>query len=150
MTPDEEAVLALHQGWMDANRTGDCGWLRENLAPDYSMANTNGSFYRSSEHLQQLWEYYRKQYGGWGIVEGPPATCESRDVELRVVGDVGWVSYRIRFAGESTGGDGPGDFGEGFDVQARGTDVMERRDGRWVIVHGHYSIGEAGAPAGGV
>ena len=150
MTSDEQAVLVVHQGWMDANRTGDVGWLREHLAPEYWMANTNGSTYHGIDQICELWEYYRRFYAGWGVVEGPLVTCESRDPVVTVCGDAGWVAYRVRFAGHSVGGRGKGDFGaHDFDVNVRGTDIMRRIDGRWKIVHGHYSIGEPGAPAGG-
>jgi ketosteroid isomerase-like protein len=148
MTPDERSVLAVHQGWLDANTTGDVAWLRENLAPEYTMMNTNGSVYRGIDHICALWEYYRRQYHGWHGA-GEPLTCESIDPEVQVVGDVGWVAYRLLFAGESAGGQGQGDLAGSFRFEARGTDVLVRRDGRWLIAHGHYSFGAPGGPAGG-
>src|SRR5262245_46068183 len=112
MTVDEQAALAVHEGWVRANRTGDVGWLRENLDADYWMANTNGSVYRGVDQICELWEYYRTQYAGWGTVPGPEVTCESAESNVWVVGDTAWVAYHGRFAGVSTGGEGKGDFGQ--------------------------------------
>lgn len=143
MTPDEQAVLAVHQGWLEANKTGDVPWLRENLAPDYYMINLNGSLYDGLDHICRLWEFYRDHFEGWGTVPGDPIDCESIDPKVRVNGDAAWVMYRLRFVGNAEL------FGGHFDMNARGTDVMERRDGRWLIVHGHYSVGDPGGPEGG-
>ncbi|MEZ5101763.1 MAG: nuclear transport factor 2 family protein [Thermoleophilia bacterium] len=148
MSADEQAVLAVHLGWLRANETGDVAWLREHLDPGYTMMNTNGSVYRGPEHLVALWEYYRGMYPGWRGA-GAPLVVESVDPEVRVVGDAAWVAYRLIFAGESTGGEGQGDIAGTFRFETRGTDVLVRRDGRWRIAHGHYSFGSPGGPAGG-
>jgi ketosteroid isomerase-like protein len=140
---DTEAVLAVHDGWLAANETGDVAWLRENLAPDYFMINLNGALYDGLDHICRLWEYYRTTTAGWGILPGPRATAEVVHRVVRVVGDVGWVAYRFVYRGVAT------DMGGSFELPSRGTDVMERRDGRWLIVHGHYSVGEPGGPEGG-
>jgi hypothetical protein len=33
--------------------------------------------------------------------------------------------------------------------QARGTEIYQRLNGVWTMVHAHFSIGESGGPMGG-
>jgi ketosteroid isomerase-like protein len=140
---DAEEVLALHEGWLKANATGDVRWLRENLAQDYFMANLNGSLYDGLDHVCRLWEHYRTTTAGWGLVPGEPASAEVVHRVVRVAGDFAWVVYRLVFRGVAS------DLGGAFELPSRGTDVLERRGGRWLIVHGHYSVGEPGGPESG-
>lgn len=145
MTDDERAAADVSRAWLVANRTGDTGWLRENLGPDYTMHNLNGSDYIGVDHIVSLWEYYSEGMEGWGKLPGDPVQVEmTGEPVVRVSGDMALVSYRGRFKGVSA------DYGGDFDVDFRGTDVLERIDGRWKIQHGHYSPATPGGHAGGI
>jgi DNA phosphorothioation-dependent restriction protein DptG len=83
------------------------------------------------------------QYVGWSAYkEGVKklfATLESasfklnEDVAVQRRGKVAWVTYT--FAAELRMKDGKVTRGEG-----RGTDVLEKRGGKWMIVHEHVSF----------
>jgi len=52
-------------------------------------------------------------------------------VEPQVRGDVSWTSFRYELAMEMSGNQ--------MEIEGRGTAVLERREGRWMIVHLHTS-----------
>jgi ketosteroid isomerase-like protein len=52
---------------------------------------------------------------------------------IRVVGDVAWIA--AAWASEAMGPDG-----REFTRPGRGTFVLERRGGRWLAVHSHFSL----------
>jgi uncharacterized protein (TIGR02246 family) len=59
---------------------------------------------------------------------------------ISAAGPVAWAAadgvFRIRAGGQA------------FAMPARGTFVLEKRDGRWLIVHSHFSTPAAGQAAG--
>jgi ketosteroid isomerase-like protein len=60
------------------------------------------------------------------------------DVRIKVhkSGEVAWLTGFVLFEGKS--------FGQPFDLTARLTYILEKRDGRWIIVHTHASVPIAG------
>ena len=115
------------------------------MAPGHDgtiLFNTNGSVYVGVEHWCELWDYYRDHIKGDRRTQGEPPRFESVDPRVTVSGDAAWVLYRLRMIGKLDG--------EPLPEQSRGTEIYERIDGEWVMVHGHWSIGEPGGPAGGL
>jgi ketosteroid isomerase-like protein len=141
---DEAEVLRMHQDFVTANRTGDTAWCRANMAPGemgITLFNTNGSTYQGVEHWCELWDYYRHHIKGDRVKKEPPL-FESVDPVVTVNGDAAWVIYRLRMAGTLDE--------EMLPPMARGTEIWRREGDRWVLVHGHWSVGGPGGPAGGL
>lgn len=67
----------------------------------------------------------------------PALSTEIHDERVEVEGDVAWVTYLSRYQA---------DFGAvgTYDGGMRSTEIWRRRDGKWEIVHTHFS---APAPA---
>jgi ketosteroid isomerase-like protein len=145
MTSDEQAVLDLHLGFVAANRTGDTSFLRAHMAPGKELVwfNLNRSTYLGVDHICRLWEYLSesalRSKGGGGR-----ATCESIDPQVTVVGDVAWVTYRLRFEADF----GP-ELGQ-VNQPSRGTEIWRRIDGEWRMAHCHFSDYAAGGWEGGL
>ena len=55
------------------------------------------------------------------------------DTHMHAAGDSAWIAGS--WSTEVTGPDG-----RPFERPGRGTFVLERRDGRWVVVHSHFSL----------
>jgi ketosteroid isomerase-like protein len=144
VTPEEE-ILNIHLGYVLANRTGDTAWCRANMAggdDGVILYNTNGSNYIGVEHWCNLWDYYKDHIKGDRRTKGEPPLFESSQRRITVSDDAAWVTYRMRMVGKLDGVEMPED--------ARGTEIYQRIDGEWRMVHGHWSIGGPGGPAGGV
>jgi ketosteroid isomerase-like protein len=144
LSPEEE-LLEIHQRYVVANRTGDTAWCRANMAGGEDgvvLFNTNGSNYVGVDHWCNLWEYYQKHITGDSRTKGEPPLFESIDPKVTVVGDAAWITYRLRMVGKLDG--------EKMPESARGTEIYRNIDDQWQMVHGHWSIGEAGGPAGGL
>lgn len=75
------------------------------------------------------WPEYRDQHLVPELAAAPGVRYEHTAIEPVVRGEVAWVAFRREFRG-TTGAEL---------VQGRGTAVLEKRDGRWVIVHLHMS-----------
>ena len=66
-------------------------------------------------------------------------TVRDRVVEVSKGGDVAWVSELWDWDGVSAG--------EPFSLKGmRQTSILEKRQDKWLFVHGHASIGVAGQP----
>jgi ketosteroid isomerase-like protein len=142
LNEDEQTVLDVHEEWLIANRTADTDWCRANMTADGVFCNTNGSRYLGAEHWCQLWDEYRAHIKGDRRTQGEPPLLISTDVDVTVEGDVAWVTGRNKFYGKFDG--------ERLPEDARTTEIYRRVDGAWKMVHGHWSWGSPGGPAGGV
>lgn len=148
---DEQDVIEVSKQWLEANNRGDTGWLRENLTDDYYMHNANGSHYRGIDHICALWDEYRKAVSWDGKGEPDDFHTEMTEpVEAQVHGDHAFVAYRfkVRVVPVAEGWMTPP--GVPMEGLVNATDVLRREDGRWKIVHGHYSLANPGQPAGGL
>ncbi len=67
----------------------------------------------------------------WGVTRG--FTFRLDELHLGVSGDQAWVAVPW----DSEGRHGSGDW---FDRPGRATIVLERRDGRWLALHTHFSL----------
>jgi ketosteroid isomerase-like protein len=83
------------------------------------------------------------KYRGWQDYEDGfrKVAADYKSIEITVApdfhatraGDVAWVTYTLDLAMQPTTGDP-------VKVQARGTDVLEKRGEEWMIVHEHVSV----------
>ena len=76
------------------------------------------------------WPEYRDQHLVPEMESFPELRYEHTAIEPVVRGDVAWVAFRRLLSSGASGAE---------PAQGRGTAVLERRDGRWVIVHLHMS-----------
>ena len=76
------------------------------------------------------WAEYRDQYLTPELARHPGLRYAHTAIEPVVRGNVAWVAFRRELSSNAAGAE---------PVQGRGTAVLEKRDGRWVIVHLHMS-----------
>jgi ketosteroid isomerase-like protein len=136
---DEAQILELHHQFVAANQAIDVDWLRAHMVPGPDALmwfNLNKSDYVGVDHICRLWEFLAIVAGG------AEQTCYSIDPRVRVNGDVAWVDSHIRIEA---------DFGPMGKVSqsARMTEIWERTDGEWKMVHFHCSEHEPGGWEGG-
>lgn len=77
------------------------------------------------------WAEYRDQHLKPEIAQFTDLTFRHTAVEAALRGDVAWVAFRQQINGNTSGG--------ATAVSGRATAVLERREGRWLIVHLHVS-----------
>jgi ketosteroid isomerase-like protein len=126
---DERRIWELHRGFANANRTGDVKFLRDHMAPGADRLlwyNLNQSNYVGVDHIVELWEMLRAASGG------KEARVQCRDERVTVVGDLALVTYLLDFAADF------GALGK-FVQQARDTEVWQKIDGAWKMIHFHCS-----------
>lgn len=129
MTNDEKQIRELHEGFAQANTTGDVAFLRAHMAPGadtLTWFNLNQSNYIGVDHICELWDFLR------GVSAGRAAECKVRDQRVTVSGDAAWVVYALDFRA---------DFGALGKVaqDARCTEIWQRQSGEWRMVHFHCS-----------
>jgi ketosteroid isomerase-like protein len=129
MSADETTILELHRGFIDANKTGETSFLREHMAAgpnELRWYNLNQSNYVGVDHICELWDFLR------GITAGGEAETATRDERVTVSGDAAWVTYGLHFAADF------GPMGK-VDQDARATEIWQRQQGEWRMVHFHCS-----------
>jgi ketosteroid isomerase-like protein len=129
MTDDEKRIRELHAGFVEANTTGDVAFLRAHMVPGVdalSWFNLNQSNYVGVDHISELWQFLS------GVSAGRKAECKAREERITVTGDAAWVVYALDFRA---------DFGAMGKVaqDARCTEVWQRLNGDWRMVHFHCS-----------
>ncbi|MGH9030687.1 MAG: YybH family protein [Acidimicrobiia bacterium] len=137
-TTDEATILELHHGFVEANKTGDTSYLRAHMAPGpegFRWYNLNKSVYVGMEHIIRLWDFL--------VALGGQATIPIKEEQVHVSGDVAFVSYIMQF---------DADFGAMGKVSqsARSTEIWERQNGEWKMIHFHCSEHEPGGWEGGL
>jgi ketosteroid isomerase-like protein len=135
---DVQEILRIHREFVDANGPVDSSYLRERAVSEPGELvwfNLNGSNYIGLDHIVQLWDMLRSIMGGEGM------SSDLREEQVRVVGDVAWVSYLNHYAA---------DFGNlgSFNAGMRGTEIWRRIDGEWKLAHAHFSTHVPGQMGG--
>ena len=125
---DEAAIKELHDGFVEANKTGYHPFLEAHMAPGMQLVwyNLNQSNYHGVDHIVDLWKMLV------AMSQGREAKCVSRDDEITMIGDVGLVTYLLDFNADF------GSLGK-FVQEARCTEVWQRMDGAWKMIHFHCS-----------
>ena len=130
---DEKAVIA------EVIRNNIMWALTKDVAMQEStMAHDEDLFYfwTGSTHVVSGWKEHRKCFEQWLDPRFKAVRTEVRDLKVHLSrsGDVAWYSATLD---DVVSWDGKvGRFGEGL----RWTGVLEKRDGRWVIVQMHASV----------
>lgn len=77
--------------------------------------------------ISRGWADYRDNHLSPELKELRITRYQPSDIEVHVAGDVAWAIFRYSLMGEAAG--------KPVDIVGRGTAVLERRDGRWVVRH---------------
>lgn len=77
--------------------------------------------------LDRTWKSYRDHHLAPELREMKHMRYRPTEIEARVSGDLAWAIFRYTLSGEA---------GERkLDIVGRGTAILERRDGRWIVRH---------------
>lgn len=123
--PAVDELVHLHRLWSDANVTGDMTFFDEHMHGDVVLFSGDGGVHRGLREARSEWAFVQEEFGYRGI------DMTTSDVDVRVHGDGGWVLYEFRLRFEMSG--------EDHEIRGRGTELYERRDGRWRMAAGHWS-----------
>lgn len=138
---DQKAVLAVHHAWLKANDVLDYSELVKIWHPGekHKSFNFNGYSYSNLADWKNIWDYYRprmkvqKPYSPGNVhivIRG--------DMAVIVADNVGRFKEWLKPSEDSTTHNPP---------YYRATEVVIREDGKWQIVHAHFSIqGEGERP----
>jgi uncharacterized protein (TIGR02246 family) len=131
---DAKSVRAVLDQYIRAWQAGDVPALAVTMArdPDTVVIGTDAAEYLVGWPAVE--SSLRKQLGTF---EGTKVSSRDRRITLGRSGTVAWVSelwdITTRAGGESVALSG-----------MRASHVLEKRDGKWLIVHAHYSMPVAG------
>jgi ketosteroid isomerase-like protein len=127
-TADEKAIWKLHNDFVEANKTAYHPFLEEHMAPGATLLwyNLNQSNYHGVDHIVELWKMLAT------AMNGKPGILSTRDDVVTIIGDAALVHYLLDFSA---------DFGElgKFEMEARTTEVWQRMEGQWKMIHFHCS-----------
>jgi len=77
------------------------------------------------------WNDYRNNHLRPEMKEFTNTKYSSTDMKVKVSGKTAWATFKYAISGDSAG--------KHFDSGGLGTAILEKRGGRWVIVHWHSS-----------
>lgn len=130
-TADESAVASAVAAVFAAVERADLAALDTLYAGD-SLTIGEGA------GLDRTWKNYRDHHLAPELKEMKEMHYRPSDIETRVSGDLAWAIFRYTLQGEA---------GERkLDIVGRGTAILERRDGRWIVRHTQTS-GRARRPS---
>lgn len=141
---EKDFVRELHNGWVRANYVADTDWLEKNVAPGgpgaFVFYNSAGSNFYGLTETVDLWKRLREA-AVKSNPKGGRAHFDDFDVRVRVNGDIAWVTYRANFEADM------GEYGK-VSTASRGTEIWERSDDEWRLVHLHASEHKPGKLGG--
>ena len=122
----EEEIKAILIDMWAAIEEEDLDRYASHLHPDFT------SFGETDLYLNEGKDYELRAYADYlRRVDGVHTEMHQPSVTVR--GDVAWITYYWTDAGTRTGG-------ERFTSRGKSTRIFVREDGRWLCVHGHYTL----------
>jgi len=125
VSQDADAIRQVIESVAAYEQAGELNALDTLFAPERGMhiiegagVNHGWADYRDNHLKPELAQFRNFQYRYYGI-------------EPQVRGNVAWTSFRYELSVDTPGGH--------VEREGRGTAVLEKRDGRWLIVHLHTS-----------
>lgn len=82
-------------------------------------------------HANYGWADYRNNHLAPEMKEIKNTKYSSSDVKVKIDGKTAWATFKYTISGDSEG--------KHFDGGGLGTAILEKRGGRWLIVHWHSS-----------
>lgn len=130
---DRDAILHVHNEWWEANREVDVPRMQQCFVPGgerYLMYNLNGHPYWGMEEKTALWEALH----AFGV--RIPDIEQPINLRLDIHGDFAWLACDgvIRLTSPEPIPNLPTD-----PMRVRSTEIFERTDDGWRIVHFHCS-----------
>ena len=121
--PERDAVRAVITRFAEYIQANNLGAI-DSLFPQ------RGVHILTDTSTTHAWPEYRDNHLKPELAVYPGLRYSHTAVEPVVRGDVAWVAFRREFYGTGS---------EQAQVRGRGTAVLEKRNGRWLIVHLHMS-----------
>ena len=125
-TDDAEAIKGVLVDMWDAIEHGDLERYASHVHPDFT------SFGETDPYLNEGKEYELRSVAGW-VERSPGVHTEMHQPEVTVRGDVAWITYY--WTDGVTLADGSRSTSAG-----KSTRIFVREDGRWLCIHGHYTL----------
>ena len=122
--PERDAVSALITEFGRLVEEGDLSKLDSFFPPRGHILTDNATTHS--------WAEYRDNHFRAELAKFPSLKYAHTSVETVVRGNIAWVAFRRQMSSAAPNGPAA--------VSGRGTAVLEKREGRWVIVHLHMSV----------
>lgn len=126
---DEAEIKALEANLAASASAKDAGAVMKNYIPDETLVVFDvipPRQYVGAESYKKNWQGFLDSFNG-------PAKFEESDLHAFADGKLGYAYYAMHIQG--TGKDG-----KPIDLTIRGTDVLRKIKGKWLIVHQHLSV----------
>jgi ketosteroid isomerase-like protein len=130
-----DAVRRLLTSYAEMAQAKDIAGLESLFAPDRWVHIIEGA------GVNHGWADYRDHHLGPELAEAGNFRMRYYAIEPQVRGDLAWAGFRYEVGADRRGAR--------IENEGRGTAVLERRDGRWLIVHLHTSGRRKPAGSGG-
>jgi ketosteroid isomerase-like protein len=98
---------------------------------DRICANDDGVVVFENGYANYGWLDYRNNHLGPEMKEMTNTKYDSSDIKLHISGKMAYATFKYSISGDSNG--------RHFDGGGLGTAVLEKRSGKWVLVHWHSS-----------
>ena len=98
---------------------------------DKIWANDEGVTVFENGHANYGWTDYRNNHLAPEMKEMKNVKYASSDEKIKIDGKTAWATFKYTISGDSEG--------KHFDSGGLGTAILEKRGGRWLIVHWHSS-----------
>lgn len=122
---DDQQVVRVVEALASLSQAKDLAGLDTLYAPDAWVRVIEGA------GVNRGWLDYRDHHLGPELKEMPNFRYRYYEVEPQVRGSVAWASFRYDLAADTPRGH--------VESEGRGTAVLEKRAGRWLVVHLHTS-----------
>ncbi len=122
---DEHLVTGVIEALAAHSQARNLAGLDTLYAPDAWVRIVEGS------GVNRGWADYRDNHLGPELREFQNFRYRYYEIEPQVRGTVAWASFRYELIADTPQGH--------VEVEGRGTAVLEKRDGRWLVVHTHTS-----------
>lgn len=124
-TNDEKAVLEVLKQNMTAFEQNDLATL------DKIWANDEAVTVFENGYANYGWLDYRNHHLAPEMKEMKNVKYASSDLKLKMAEKMAWATFKYTISGDSDG--------KHFDSGGLGTAILEKRSGKWQIVHWHSS-----------
>lgn len=121
----EEIKAVLIDMW-DAVEKGDLDRYARHIHPDFT------SFGETDAYLNEGKVYELRSYGDY-LTRVRDVHTEMHQPAVTVRGDVAWITYYWTDAGYQIDG-------TRFTSRGKSTRIFVRENGRWLCIHGHYTL----------
>ena len=148
---DRQAVLQLHNDWLEANRRQSTPMMRATFVggDTFHGINLNGFAYDGIEEWARLWDTFNPDLKVTEVLDS--------NVQVVLKGDVGWVTYEATITLKSLAQHGEGIAGETIPFEQKiltvgffGTDICVREDENgqpiWKMWRFHGSVKAPSGP----